>query len=237
MNKIITIVILSLIAAHLSLLLALAQNHPFDVTLTWSANTYLPPGYLGKALPIKHSSVEVVANINKPTPPVAELDFRWFLDDKVKKYASGLGQAVFRFVVTKPSGSEHEIRLEIRTADGTLLLTKYLFIRIASPQIVIYQTNPHLQALTHQAQIKSNQELKLAAQPYFFNIAHPKELDYDWNFAGQKAIQISPENPNLLSLKIGQVNQEITEKLKLKVVNEFNPRERDSLDLELIIQP
>jgi len=237
MKKVVTFIILSLITYHLCLILVLAQSQDLEASLTWSTNTYLPIGYSGKALPIKDSSVEVVANIDKKTISIANLDFLWFLDREVKRYASGLGKDSFEFVVTKPSGDEHEITLEIRNSNGTLLLRKYLSILISAPQIVVYQTNPHLQALTNQSQIKSNQKLEITALPYFFNIGNLKELDYDWSFAGEKAEKISSKNPNLFSLAIGQVDKNITEELKLNVVNAFNPRERDSLDLEIIIKP
>ena len=59
-----TICFLSFVACCFLLFIpAQGQASQTEITLTWSTNTYTPPGYPGKALPARGSAVEVAANI------------------------------------------------------------------------------------------------------------------------------------------------------------------------------
>ena len=213
------------------------QTPETDIVLTWSTNTYVPLNYQGKALPIKGSVVKVTANINSSEFNPQELIYDWFLDDDIQKSDSGQGKQVFQFNIDKSSAKKHLIRVKIENIEGVLLGTSsYLVIMPQNPEIVleanIFSKNPN-----KEYQISGEQEVKFIAKPYFFNIKNIDELDYSWSLNGKIGSQISNDNPNVFTLKVGQIEQAFEQDLMVQVKNKNNPSEKAQFTVKITFIP
>jgi len=230
--------------------MAQSQTPELEITLTWSTNTYIPIDYTGKALPAKGSVIEVAANIDSKGINPQVLNFRWFIDGHLQKRESGDGKQVFKFPVKWLFTDRYFIRTEIRDSRENLLTTAYLTIKIVEPEIVILPTKrlsnrikieiPPLANSTiafKKYQILNNQEIEWTAQPYFFNIKNIDELNYNWSFSGENVSEDNPENPNILTLKLGKLNKAIKRDTNLWVENKNDRLQRAKSSVEVNIVP
>jgi hypothetical protein len=218
-----------------------SQNKEPEITLTWSANSYVTLNYPGKALPIKGSLIEVVAVLESTSINPQNLNYYWYLDKHLQREKSGTGKQVFKFEATKGGGQIHQVKVWVKDQEGTLFLQKTISIKIVSPQIILYQTNQITPIFPNQAtqtaQVQSGEKINFTALPYFFNIKDTDELNYQWNFGTEKPTSINSKNPNIFALKIGQVAKTITQHLRLWVENKNNPSQRTETQVKITIIP
>jgi len=208
--------------------LAQSQTQQINITLTWSTDTYTPLKYQGKALPVRDSNIEVVANIDDSRINSENLIYNWFINDYFKEESSGLNKQVLKFNTAITTNNKNAIRLEIRNTDGVFLGVTYLSIETREPEIVI---------LTNKYEIKLNQEARFIAKPYFFNISNINELNYKWGFNEQEASEIDKNNPNMLILKINELTESIKKKLSIFVENKNNNFQRAQKIIEITLIP
>jgi len=208
--------------------LAQSQISQIDTTLTWSTDTYTPLGYQGKALPVRDSNIEVVANINDSSVDPKKLIYNWFINDYFKEESSGLNKQVLMFNTAITTNNKNSIRLEIKNNNNVFLGVAYLSIGTHEPEIIL---------LTNKYEIKSNQEMKFIAKPYFFNISNINELNYKWEFDKQKALEVDKNNPNILVLKINKLAESIKKNLKVFVENKNNKAQRAQKIVEITLIP
>ena len=208
--------------------LAESQTSQIDITLTWSTDTYTPLGYQGKALPVRDSNIEVVANINDSSVDPKKLIYNWFINDYFKKESSGLNKQVLKFNAAITTNDKNSIRLEIKNTNNAFLGVAYLSIKTHQPEITI---------LANKYEIKSNQEVQFIAKPYFFNINNINELDYEWGSGEQKASKNNENNPNILILKINKLTELIKKKISISVENKNNNFQRAQKTIEVTLIP
>jgi len=200
----------------LTLIIPIQSQASTEVTLDWSTNTYTPIGYPGRAMPSQGSVVEVVANVNTANPQ--ELIYTWSLNYRVQGSKSGQGKQVFRFNIGENIFQDHLIKADVKDAQGNLIASSdYLTLRPHKPEIVLE---------SNKTQFSSNQEAKFTAQPYFFNINRPSDLNYQWNLGNRTALQDSKENPHIFTLKIGEIAKSIIQNLNIWAENKNNPIQR-----------
>jgi len=224
---------------------ALGRTPQINITLTWSADTYVPLDYPGKALPTRGSIIEVVATIDwlveaqKINP--RELVYNWFLDDHIQKADSGQGKQTFQFNIGDSLSRRRLVRVKIENTDGTPIVSipSYLSIKPRQSEIILEAKIPFLEPFNsiRKYQISANQEIEFTSKPYFFNIKDVDELNYNWSLAGEEASQVNSENPNIFILKIGQLARSIKQDLVIGVENKNNLLQRAQTIAEITFIP
>ena len=214
--------------------LAQSQTSQINITLTWSTDTYVQAGYQGKALPVRGSNIEVVANIDDKINS-ENLVYNWFVNDYFKKESSGLNKQVLKFNTDITTHDKNAIRLEIKNTNGIFLGVSYLTIETRKPKIVIHTKKGLLESNNYK--IKGNQEVQFIAKPYFFNIDNINELNYRWGFNEQKASRIDENNPNILTFKINELTESIKQNLSISVENKNNKIQRAQKTIEITLIP
>lgn len=231
--------IIYLIIIGLVFIAPIHSQASIEVTLTWSADTYVPLDYPGKPLPSRNSNIEVAANIDSLNINPQTAIYNWFLDDAMKKEQSGPGKQIFQFNIGESLTKTRLVKLEVWDQSGNFINSANLLIKPSAPEIILKSKN-HLSTsfdLIPQYQIAAGQETYFIAQPYFFNIKNINQLDYQWSFGNQTASQINSLNPHILSLKIDQIETSFKEILNLWAKNKTNPLQQAQAKAEVIIIP
>jgi len=205
-----------------------AQTQQINITLTWSTDTYVPLKYQGKALPVRGSNIEIIANIDNLKINSENLIYNWFVNDYFQKESSGFNKQILKFNTQITINNKNVIRLEIKNINGAFLGIAYLSIETHQPEIII---------LTDKHEIKSNQEAQFIAQPYFFNISNINELDYKWKSDEQEASKTGENNPNILILKINKLAELIKKKISIYAENKNNNLQRAQKIIEITLIP
>ncbi|MEK9170848.1 MAG: hypothetical protein AAB789_00840, partial [Patescibacteria group bacterium] len=158
-----------------------------DFDLTWDASSQAPASYKGKRLPTQNSIISVSAlpfiyrSGTKTLININSLIFDWRVDDKFSADESGIGKSDFVLRILDFAGGDKSVRLEIKTSDGAVSLTKIATIPIARPQTLIYFADPETN-FPYGAALKNSitrpmANLNFIAQNYFFN-APSKDLKW-----------------------------------------------------------
>jgi hypothetical protein len=220
------------------------KSQSLTVTLTWSADTYVPASYPGQALPSRGSIVEVAANIDSGAANPQNLAYNWYLNDDIQREASGQGKQTLRFDVGDQIGKTHFVEARIADLNGEIIgQSQRLAISPVEPQIIVSLIKPRLdlldltELLAGKFRLFAEQETKFVARPYFFNIKNPEELNYNWKFGEEKISPSATGNPNVFVLRIGEVIQPITKLLNLFVENKNNLIQRAQTEAEITINP
>ncbi|MFH1966386.1 MAG: hypothetical protein ABII95_00760 [Patescibacteria group bacterium] len=211
------------------------QDLKAEVILTWSTDTYAPLNYSGKVLPSPGSIIEVVADIIPKSINPQELNYRWFLNRNLEKNASGLGKETFKFTSDEIVGGIYSIRLEVINQAGLIIASASQEIKTIKPEIVLETKALLLDSSKYL--VLANQETVFKIQPYFFNVKTLAELNYQWILNGIKASQISKNNPNIFTIKTGQLTQMIEQELKISVESDKNIFQKAQTTAELIFMP
>ncbi|MBU2068113.1 hypothetical protein KKE13_00830 [Patescibacteria group bacterium] len=211
------------------------QDPKAEVILTWSTDTYVPLNYSGKVLPSPGSIIEVVADIIPKSINPQELNYRWFLNRNLEKNASGLGKETFKFTSDEIVGGIYSIRLEVINQAGLIIASASQEIKTIEPEIFLETKALLLDSSKYL--VLANQETVFKIQPYFFNVKTLAELNYQWILNGIKASQISKNNPNIFTIKTGQLTQMIEQELKISVESDKNIFQKAQTTAELIFRP
>ena len=184
-----------------------------DVDLTWDANSQAPASYKGKLLPTQNSTVNISALPFVYWPGTKtliannNLIFNWYIDDKFSAGNSGADKSNLILVVNNYAGGSKLIRLEIKTSDGAVSISKIIEIPIARPQVFIHLADPET-GLPFGPALKNFTigpiDLNFTAQNYFFNVT-PNNLRWRW-FIGGKEVESDTEKPWLASLNLTNID-------------------------------
>lgn len=214
-----------------------------DFILSWATDTYIPPFYAGKAMPITDSYIKVIA-----TPTFSSsininiLKFNWFSDNRLISSASGEGKSVYIFKTYKSADSYYEIKLRVLYPDSKLLSEKIILIKIAKPEIIWQNSDtaesiPSIINPANKFYLTSKQNINFIAQPLFFNIQKLTDLNFFWQFDNQKFEDPSRENQNIFNLTTSDIST-LTEKiLNLVVINKNKSFEKNNAELNLVFSP
>ncbi len=160
---------------------------PGTVSLLWSAHTYTPPFYKGRALPTRTSplTVEAVPELYKGSKkiPVAELVFTWSINGSVVKKVSGVGRAQVTF---PPSFEEvRTVGVVARSKDGSVGAEAIEPLTATEPQVQLYRVHPLFGTLFHSAipseYITNETDIQFMSVPFFANSVRPQLLSYEWS--------------------------------------------------------
>ncbi len=191
--------------------------------LVWSAETYVPYGYLGKALPIQGSMVTIDAVLYTSGGNQSNLKFSWFLDNTFQEAKSGYGKKSFKFGVRRASGSTHNVLVKVFNEDRSFYTERTIEIPVAEPEVVLAPTNTN--------------KLSIIAKPYFFEVSKLTDLVFRWTFEGQEPIISSNYNASILDIDIlnKNSNQSIERNISISVKNSKKEQQNayDSIKINL----
>ena len=194
--------------------------------LIWSADTYTPYEYQGRALPVVGSEIEVAAIVNTSGGRAGDLKYSWFLEDVFQRSKSGYGKNRFSFYVLQHAGANHTVRVQVFNDDRSVFEEKTIQIPIVEPEIILQSSAT-----------SSNREFSFVAKPYFFSIKKLTDLSFEWYVPGQEAIISSDYDASVLNLNIGgKTDQSFLENdLRVSVSNIQDPRQEASQTIKFEI--
>lgn len=178
-----------------------------DVDLMWRAETDVPPGYRGKALPSPQSDVTVTAfphffvGSSRISPD--NLIYEWFYNGRFSQ-ASGTGRRTFSFSTGALNGGFHEVKLKISNLQETIVREKTIRIPIKNPKVILYEERPlegpNMARAVDGFPMFPGEEKEFRAVPYFFAKDSVENFTYLWRVGGKSIEQ--DEKPDILQLKI-----------------------------------
>jgi len=219
-----------------------AQSASPNLALIWTADSYTPFDYPGKALPTSGSRVKIVAAPLDKTIDSRKLCYRWFLDERVLGINSGVGQDNITLLVNKSAGDSYLVKLQIlelssvQTANEQVLATYSVAIPIVKAEALIFQKNDYL-PVESQTAVKPGNEISLMAYPLFFSAKQISELDLAWQLEDQKISETGQKNPDLLTLKIpsAELTNSIIKNLSLLITKKSDSRQQASEEIRIEI--
>lgn len=185
--------------------------NPSEVNILWQAtDVYVPPFYKGKALPTPEASIKITAipNIWKNgggTYKTNDLSYKWRRDSEVLGSLSGRGVSSL-FLKNDYLKKSERIGVEVRNTSDFKVGKEEVVIQIVEPSVLFYEKNPLLGILYGKALsgsiALSNEELSIAAEPYFFS---PKDkanskIKYNWSL-NNKPIKSDSLSPGVLVVR------------------------------------
>lgn len=214
------------------------QSKENNFVLSWSADSYVPADYEGKALPTRGSEIRVVA---EPTKKISQdpekLTYRWLLDNDIAGYASGQGKSVFRFRATKWAGDTHEIESQVLDEKETLISRNVISVKIAEPELLIKQATGNY-ALKESLSAFTGQDVKILAIPLFFHIKNLGEVAWQWRFDNQTLSSPDQKDLNQLTLKIpkGNLSNLLKKDLSVSAANKKDDYQQGAVNLTIEIR-
>ncbi len=160
--------------------------NPSEVDLLWSARTYTPFFYKGKALSAPGSIIEVTAipyfGKYANTNP-SSLIYKWKLNHKNKPDKSGVGKNSFIFMSNK-GFEESVVSVEVSNYEKTSKAENFVKIRNVQPELLFYEDSP-LSGLFYGADLgnefsTAKNEFLIKAEPYFFSLNAMRGMSYNW---------------------------------------------------------
>lgn len=163
--------------------------HPSSMVMLWQAlDSYTPPFYKGKALPVADSKIRVVAlpeiksagSFISPT----NLSYYWRRDYSNDVQASGYAKNYFDYIADYLDPSSY-IEVTANNTSQTLSASSAMNIGTYKPKIVFYSYDPDEGIIFEQALAdgyKINEKGILMAVPYFIspeNLMNPR-LSWTW---------------------------------------------------------
>jgi hypothetical protein len=216
MKHIVVIFILFVLATSAS-----AQVSQPQMILTWQAETYTPPDFSGKALPIADS--RIIAGVDLidggARTDLSGQRINWYLNDDF--YQGGPGLTRVNFPAPHIIGAT-SIRLRVSIPDYGSGAGKTIIIPVVPPEAVITSSAPGLEA--------SAVPFVLEATPYFFNVRSPSDLQYVWSI---NKSPVGAGNPFTATEEIAKSGSATT--LELRVSNPLRTIERISRKLTLFL--
>lgn len=161
--------------------------------MTWQARgSYVPPGYVGKALPNQES--RITASLALVSPAGAQLNLQnktiyWYLNDTL--IGGGVGVQTISFSPFGGAPNFMTLKAELPNYNGNLLLHAI--------QIPLMQPKAVIEAQHVNGQFSAN-PLTLVGTPYYFNVSDPSALSYQWSVNG--LAPTTAENPQTLQINL-----------------------------------
>lgn len=169
---------------------------PAGLDILWEAtDSYVPPFYRGKALPISQGEVRVVAIPNIKTTsgaikPSNSFVYTWRKDGKNVPNASGLGKSSFGFANQL---LDKQNRIEVSATDGTKSAAGAVTMTPFVPEIVFYEEltleGVQYERALSQMHPVTEPRITIVAEPYFLSRNFKKNLDIKtvWRLNNQEA--------------------------------------------------
>ena len=171
---------------------------PSEIDLLWeSINSYVPPFYKGKALPVEESAVKFTAIANTTNTGFSQSDMQyvWQRNDEAMPSSSGYKKNFITVQLNYLDPSQ-TINVTASSLSGGYNAKNTITLTPFNPRIVYYENNPDIGMIFNRAvqngiTTKEN-AFEVIAAPFFFTIKSLKtdELSYSWTIGGNSV----PEN-------------------------------------------
>ena len=179
---------------------------PQELSLTWEAQSYVPPLYQGKALPGPGAVVRLIAlpefkSESGATINPRDLTYRW--QKGFEDIPEGTGKGKQTAEIKANVLGKTKVSVEVSSADGTLRAKKTVEIETAAPTLIFYKDRPLL-GTDYAAPLGSNifltnAETTVRAEPYFFSLPF-EQLLFSWLINGRPATP-DTTNPQAITLR------------------------------------
>ncbi len=206
---------------------------PADIDILWEAlDSYTPPFYPGKSLPISQSQVKVVAvpvvkNANGTHRKTEDFVFTWRKDGKNFPGQSGLGKNGFSFA---NQILDKQNRVDVSATDGAKTVSGSVIITPFESEILFYEVDrvsglPKYQDAYGPAVDVKQSRLSLVAEPYFLssNFKIDENIKTVWKLNDQ---EVKPSSKNNLIINAttttGPVNVTFLYDDTKKLFRDFN---------------
>jgi len=202
---------------------------PAEMVILWQANdSYVPPFYKGKALPVASSEIKIVAipeiEVNGKTADPKKMSHYWKKNYTNQQASSGYGKDSFIYINDYLDDS-NTISVTSQTINQGSSSEGSVTVTVTEPEIVFYKEDPVFGTIWEHALPSSYQiseEEVIFAAPYFMS---PKELirpDILWSWSINDApVSISGFRQNIIPLKtVSGISG--ASKLKLDIENKYN---------------
>lgn len=194
-----------------------------SIDLVWSADSYVPYDYPGRALAPEGGFITVEAVLETEGGNQANLQYSWFVDDRFEEIKSGYGKKRFTFGVRRMANATHTVLVKIFNESNSFYIEKQITIPLIAPEIIVYTYggNAHFSTLSRSNVIvSSDKKMSFIARPFFFSIKKMTDLIFDWRIANNKISATSANNSILdVKMKGKEDKKELDESLSLKVSN------------------
>lgn len=162
--------------------------------LTWQTNTYAPPGYLGKSLPTKGSTLSLNLMTLNSSESFSNTLFAWYLDDI--KLFEGVNKPTLKTTITQKPGI-YTAKVFLRYSDG-IPETITAPVKIVTPEALFVESTSILQG----GEIKTRPKtLHVRVLPFFFNVTSLLELGFRWKI-NNTVSAAQPEKPDSATITI-----------------------------------
>jgi len=196
--------------------------------LTWRAETYVPHGYGGKALPTQSSFVSAAFELIEggKQADLSGRELRWFLDDAL--FTKGRGLKTTRFQATVGNDNSHFVRVQV-TDGRNILFENSSEIPVVRPRVNILPPFPEnvIGRGTHE----------FSVVPFFFNVKSLDELLFAWTVNSQTPSALGVDEPSKLSVPVADdAPSGVPLTLSIFASNKAGPLESASRELRLVVQ-
>ena len=201
---------------------------PSRMILLWQANdSYVPPFYKGKALPVADSEIKVVAMPEIQTTGgmvnPKNMTYFWKKDYGNEQGASGYGKNFFLYV-NDFLESSNNVSVEASTVDQKFSSSASIDIGAVSPEILFYKKDNNLGIIWEQALLDGYRiqgEEVIVAAPYFIAPQDIRRPDLVWNWSiNDHTVEAQIGRKNILPLK-AEEGTSGTAKLRLDIENKY----------------
>jgi len=186
---------------------------PGGVDLIWEAyESYTPPFYRGKALPIPNASVKIVAVPHLITSNGSELStdtltYTWKKNGFYRDVQDQSGYGKDELYILKDILLDTEIvTVEVSSTGRSLQASDSVEIPETQPEINLYQRHPlygtlYNNSLNSSPNFQPGNETILVAEPYFFSVDNndPVNLSFNWTIGGVAATP-NWDTPNVITI-------------------------------------
>ena len=179
---------------------------PASVDVVWSATTFTPPLFPGRALATPGSRVRLEAlprfvSGNQAVGP-SELFYTWYRDDALLEEQSGKGRNSIELEAPLLFSNDI-IAVEVATQDRRLSARGTTRIAATDPLLILYENHPIFGLRTHAAlgtSIIPDLETTVTALP-FYAATPPRDSSmlYEWTVNGSR-IATDENHPNSLTI-------------------------------------
>ena len=173
---------------------------PRVVDILWEGQTYTPPFYQGRALPVENSSmtVKAVPRFSQEFPEVENYYFQWMLDGiRISGRERGLNTIGLLPDHLRRGG--RELRVDIYDQDQKLVARESFAVRLSEPEVLVYKTTQEEGVLSYPHAGKRGQRIAQpkvfwGAIPFYFYIdsRYDDQLGFDWQVNGDRLETVGP---------------------------------------------
>ncbi|MDO8466990.1 MAG: hypothetical protein Q7S83_02505 [bacterium] len=178
-----------------------------EFIVTWRADSYVPPQYLGKALPGNETNIDLALEIldGGRLANLSDKEIRWLINGDALKSGTGLKNISF---IAEGVMGDQEVEVTVIGYKGGEPIAKSLIIPMTDPEAAIYSGENTFRALL-----------------YFFNIKNLQQALINWSANGLAPEQSNPAQPDILNLDTSgfPVGEDI--EIQLQATNSKDPLE------------